>query len=125
VPAVAYPTSLPTVLASKRASKTPGFSVSPVTSGALYVERTGTDNPTVFDVEWGLQQTDALALRDWVFTTLRGGALSCVIPLRTEDGLRSVTGNFMPDGLLDRQRTGLLWRYRATFVARNGLGVAL
>lgn len=123
--AVAYPAGLPTVLASKRTSRAPGFSMAAAMDGAPYVEVTGTDMPTVFTVEWLLQEADAITLRDWVFTTLRGGALQFVMPLRTEDGLRSVTGNFMPQGLLDRQRIGTLWRYSATIVARDGLGVAL
>lgn len=119
---VDYPTTLPSVLASKRVSKVPRFSMAQPRRGAPYVEPTGTDTPTIFEVEWLLLPEDALALREWVEDTLQGGTLQFRMPLRTEDGERFVTGNFMPDGLLDRQREGALWRYRATIVARNGRG---
>lgn len=120
--AVAYPESLPTVLASKRVSKVPRFSMAQPRRGTPYVEPTGTDTPTIFEVEWLLLPDQAVVLRDWVEDDLEGGALQFTMPLRTEDGIRIVTGNFMPDGLLDRQREGTLWRYRATIVARNGRG---
>lgn len=121
---LAYPTGLPTVLASKRTSKIAPFSMAQPRRGTPYVERTGTDTPTIFDVEWLLQEHEAVVLRDWVYVTLQGGVMPFSIPLRTEDGVRFVTGNFMPDGLLDRQRFGTLWRYRATIVARDGFGSA-
>lgn len=119
---IAYPAGLPAVLASKRTSKIAPFSMAQPRRGTPYVERTGTDTPTIFEVEWLLQQDEAVALRDWVETALQGGVLEFGMPLRTEDGLRFVTGNFMPDGLLDRSREGTLWRYRATIVSRNGRG---
>lgn len=119
---VDYPSSLPTVLAPKRTSKIAPFSMVQPRRGTPYVERTGTDTPTIFDVEWLLLPADAVTLRDWVEGNLLGGALPFRMPLRTEDGLRLVTGSFMPDGLLDRQREGTLWRYRATIVARDGRG---
>ena len=122
---VAYPSTLPSVLASKRVSKIAPFSMTQPRRGTPYVERTGTDTPTIFEVEWLLLPEQAVVLRDWVETDLLGGALQFSMPLRTEDGLRFVTGNFMPEGLLDRQREGTLWRYRATIVARDGRGSPL
>ncbi len=117
--AVAYPAGLPTVLASKRISKVPAFSMAQPRRGAPYVEPTGTDTPTIFEVEWLLQQPDAVTLRNWVETTLKRGTLQFTMPLRTEDGLLDVVCNFAPDGLLDRQRIGTLWRYTATIIARS------
>ncbi len=122
---IAYPTNLPTVLATKRVSKVAPFSMAQPRRGTPYVEPTGTDTPTIFEVEWLLLPADAVTLRDWVEDTLEGGALEFTMPLRTEDGMRLVTGNFTPEGLLDRQRNGALWRYSATIVARNGRGVPM
>lgn len=119
---IAYPTGLPTVLASKRTSKAAAFSVASPRRGTPYVEPTGTDTPTVFDVEWLLTESDAAALVAWVEVTLERGTLEFTIPLRTETGLREITANFLPDGLLDRSRDGTLWRYRAAIVSRTGTG---
>lgn len=116
---VAYPSTLPSVLASKRISKLAPFSMAQPRRGAPYVEPTGTDTPTIFEVEWLLQPTEALILRNWVERDLRGGVLEFTIPLRIEEGMVNVTANFMPDGLLDRQREGTLWRYRASIIART------
>jgi hypothetical protein len=120
--AIAYPVGLPTVLASKRVSKGAAFSIASPRRGTPYVEPTGTDTPTVFAVEWLLSEADAAALVEWVQTTLERGTLEFTIPLRTETGLREITGNFLPDGLLDRQRDGTLWRYSASIVSRTGTG---
>jgi hypothetical protein len=120
--AIPYPSGLPTVLASKRVSKGAAFSIASPRRGTPYVEPTGTDTPTVFAVEWLLSEADAAALVDWVQTTLERGTLEFTIPLRTETGLREITGNFLPDGLLDRQRDGTLWRYSASIVSRTGTG---
>ncbi len=119
---VPYPPNLPTVLASKRVSKGAAFSAANPRQGAPYFERTGTDTPTIFQVEWLLTATQALILRNWVENDLLGGALQFVIPLRTETGLLAITGNFLPGGLLDRSRDGALWRYRANIVSRTGDG---
>lgn len=122
---VLYPAGLPTVLASKRTSKAAAFSVASPRRGTPYVEPTGTDTPTVFDVEWLLSEYDAAALVNWVEVTLERGTLEFTIPLRTETGLREITGNFLPDGLLDRDRDGALWRYRASIVSRTGTGALI
>jgi hypothetical protein len=120
---IAYPSNLPTVLATKRVSKVAPFSMVQPRRGTPYVEPTGTDTPTIFEVEWLLLEFQAAALVEWVDGTLQRGTLEFTIPLRTEDGARVVTGNFLPDGLLDKQRIGTLWRYSAAIVSRNGRGV--
>ena len=122
---ISYPAGLPTVLASKRTSKAAAFSVASPRRGTPYVEPTGTDTPTVFDVEWLLNEADAAALVNWVEVTLERGTLEFAVPLRTETGLREITGNFLPDGLLDRSRDGQLWRYRAAIVSRTGTGALI
>lgn len=119
---VAYPSSLPTVLASKRISKVAPFRMSNPRRGLPYAEASGADTPTFFDVEWLLLPDDAVTLRDWVENDLEGGLLEFTMPLRTEDGVRLVTGRFLPDQLLDRQRVGTLWRYQASIVAQDGRG---
>jgi hypothetical protein len=119
---IAYPVGLPTVLATKRTSKGAAFGMASPRRGTPYVEPTGTDTPTVFAVEWLLSEADAAVLLNWVEVTLERGTLEFTIPLRTETGLREITGNFLPDGLLDRQRDGPLWRYSASIVSRTGTG---
>jgi hypothetical protein len=119
---IAYPVGLPTVLATKRTSKGAAFGMASPRRGTPYVEPTGTDTPTVFAVEWLLSEADAAVLINWVEVTLERGTLEFTIPLRTETGLREITGNFLPQGLLDRQRDGPLWRYSASIVSRSGTG---
>lgn len=119
---VAYPAGLPSVRATKRVSKAAAFSISEPRRGKPYIEPTGTDTPTVFDVEWVLTESQGAALVEWVNTDLSLGTLEFTIPLRTETGLREITANFMPQGLLDKVRDGALWRYSAAIVSRTGTG---
>ncbi len=120
--AIPYPTGLPSVRATKRVSKAAAFGMSDPRRGKPYVEPTGTDTPTVYDVEWVLTESQGAALVAWVETTLSRGTLEFTIPLRTETGLREITANFMPQGLLDKVRDGAVWRYSAAIVSRTGTG---
>jgi hypothetical protein len=119
---VAYPANLPTVLATKRVSKGAAFSVANPRRGTPYIEPTGTDTPTVFDVEWRLTESDAAALVEWFEDALSRGTAEFTIPLRTETGLRAITANFMTGLSESKTRDGALWTYRATIVSRTGTG---
>lgn len=115
--AVDYPADLPLPLATKTAAKVPTFGMAQPRRGTPYTEPRATDSPTIYEVEWLLEAHQAAAFRNWVFVTLQGGSGDFRIPLRTEDGLQVIEGRFAPDGLLDRQRLGTLWRYTATIVS--------
>ncbi len=116
--AVDYPADLPLPLASKTAAKVPTFGMAQPRRGTPYTEPRATDSPTIYGVEWLLEAHQAAAFRDWVFVTLQGGSASFRISLLTESGPELVLAQFMPEGLLDRQRIGTLWRYTAAIVAR-------
>ncbi len=114
-----YPANLPQSLATTRASTVPAFGMARPRRGTPFAEPRSTQPPTIYDVEWLVEAHQAAAFRDWVFVTLQDGLQPFRIPLRTEEGLQVFLGRFMPGGLLDRQRIGTLWRYRATLVGKT------
>ena len=117
--AVAYPASLPTAQrASKRRAQAAPFRASNPAAGKLYVQRSGADNPVVWDVEFRFTRPQAQVFREWFEDDLERGALDFDLPLRTEFGAVTHTCRFAPEGLLVCHEEGEVVTYSAVVMAR-------
>lgn len=115
---VAYPLNLRTVQAAKSRSQPAPFSLREPRRGMGYVQRTGTDTPVFWDVQFVLSATDAVRWQLWFTQDLARGALPFTMALRTEFGLLDHVCQFLPDGLGDCTEQGGIYTYSAKIMAR-------
>ena len=117
--AVAYPSTLPTALrASKSRTQAAPFQATPPGSGKLYVQRSGADNPVVWNLQFRFTTAQAAVFMAWFVTDIQRGLLPFEMPIRTEFGTITHTCRFMPGGLLDCREDGETFTYSATVMAR-------
>lgn len=109
-----WPTGLPTFLRqSKRRRQEAAFKVSDWRMGYAHAEASGTDNPTIWDVEMRYTADQAALFMVWFRDVLDMGVLPFTVPIATEFGVVSHTVKFLPGSLLDCTEAGATFTYRA------------
>lgn len=119
--AIAYPTGLGTVLASKSRTQVSQFSMSDPRRGPSYVQKIGTDTPVFWDVTFRFTKSDAQRFHMWFQSPayLDRGLNDFTMDLNTEFGPVTHTCRFLDSDLLPQSSDGGVYTYTATITARK------
>lgn len=116
---VAYPLDLRTVIRASKSREQPAtFRMVEPRRGYGYAEKSGTDVPVFWTVQFRFTQAEAATFRAWFIYGIDRGVNEWTLPIRTEFGLVTYTVRFLPDSLLPLREDGEVFEYSATIMAR-------
>ena len=108
------------VTSSKRRNKTPGFITSDVQAGPPFTQLVTEDTPTIYDVSFTFNRSEARAFKAWqAINNFANAGGWFYLPIQIEEGLTTQEVMLLPPGFQFTGQQNNIFKYTANVMCRE------